>query len=138
MGEPKIIELENKIKNKEKVLYSNSSGAVANFELSESKENFDYIEVIYKNNDGFQHSAKMKVIEGSQKLLLFTINSNGNDRIYLKFAGLNFEGITVKFNADNLSTNAGVSYVANKEIPSPSAGNIILVLEVIGIKNIKE
>lgn len=134
--EKKILELEKKIDNREKVLYTNESGTAANFTLSESKDNFDYIEVIYKNNDNFQHSAKMKVLSGTQKMLLFTLNSNGNDRIYQKFAGIQFEGTTVKFNADNLSTNAGASYVANREVPSPSAGNIILVLEVIGIKNI--
>ena len=132
MSEPLIL----KLKNREKVLYSNSNGTTANFELSDSKENFDYIEVIYKNNDGFQHSAKLKVIEGSQKLLLFTINSNGNDRIYLKFAGIQFEETSVKFNADNLSANAGASYVANSAIPKPSEGNIIYVLEVIGIKKL--
>lgn len=133
MSEPFIL----KVKNREKVLYSDSNGTTANFELSESKENFDYIEVIYKNNDGFQHSAKMKVFTGTQKMLLFTLNSNGNDRIYFKFAGIQFEGNKVKFNADNLCTNAGASYVANKEIPVPSAGNIILVLEVIGIKELR-
>lgn len=123
-----------KLEEKTEILYSNASGTASDFTLNKSKDEFEYIEVFYRNNDKNLHSAKLKVVNGTQNLSLFTINSNGENRTYIKYAVIVIDGRNVYFNADNYKQNGETTLVSGNTIPTPSSSNIIFILEVREIK----
>ena len=123
-------EVDLDVENVETVLYSNSSGTASNFSLSQSKNNFTYIEV-----HGFETKSNTKFCTGKIEV------SNGNDviglkttridssYIYLYATSITINGTSVSFGA----INYGVYFDYN-------TGNIvqdtdkIKVTKVVGYK----
>lgn len=54
---------------KPKTLYENESGSNVNITLNDSVENYEYIEIIYKNNDNFYISRKFYKPNGKKLIL---------------------------------------------------------------------
>ena len=75
------------------VLYNNSTGSNTSAPLSDSAANYDYIEIYFKNNDGFY--ASQKVYEPNGKSVCLTSTFTGGSNYVLKFAGATISGTSI-------------------------------------------
>lgn len=115
----------------ETVLYSNSSGTASNFLLSQSKDNFTYVEIHgfeTKSNTKFC-TGKIEVSSGNNDVIGLQVNRTDNSYIYLYGTSITINGTNVSFGA----INYGVCF-------DYSTGNIvqdtdkIKVTKVVGYK----
>jgi len=75
------------------VLYNNDTGTNSTAILSNSAANYDYIEIYFKNNDGFY--ASQKVYEPNGKSVCLTSTFTGGSNYVLKFAGATISGTSI-------------------------------------------
>jgi len=104
-------------------LYSSSSGTTGNVTLNSSAANFSYIEIYYKDNDGYYNSAKIKSPNGKVVLLFAgTADSNG---YWMKCRNVKINGTTISTyeNRYGQYSNGGYTYT-----------NYIYITDVIGYK----
>lgn len=107
-----------------KVLYNNASGTAGTVTLSDSVENYTYLEIFYRSS-GDNACGSVKVFSPNGKLVhLGTIHYIA-DYDYAKFALVNVSGSMITFNQNYQITlkNNGSSY---------SAENAIFITRVVG------
>lgn len=107
-----------------KVLYNNASGTAGTVTLSDSVENYTYIEIFYRSS-GDNACGSVKVFNPNNKLVhLGTIHYIA-DYDYAKFALVNVSGSMITFNQNYQITlkNNGSTY---------SAENAIYITRVVG------
>ena len=79
------------------VLYNNSEGSGGDITLSDSAANYTYIEIFYKDNDGYNYSTK--IYQPNGKLVnLIAVQACGtgvNDRAYLKSRVVQISGTSI-------------------------------------------
>ena len=105
------------------VLYDNSSGTTSNIPLSDNINNYSYIEIYYRTNDGtkFQNCVKTKV----ESLIVASLVYNYYYLVmYTKIAIVQLTNSSLNF-LSNTETYNGGNY---------SSGNFIYVTKVIGYK----
>lgn len=78
------------------ILYDNESGSNANITLNDSVENYEYIEVFYRNNDNFYSSRKFYKPSGKKFILDSYYVSSTN--IQFKMNYITITGTTVTRN----------------------------------------
>lgn len=96
-------EVDLDVQNVEIVLYSNSSGTASNFSLSQSKNNFTYIEIHgfeTKSNTKFC-TGKIEVSNGNNDVIGLQVNRIDNSYIYLYGTSVTINGTNVTFGAIN-------------------------------------
>lgn len=109
-------------------LYDNSAGAYSGITLSDSVDNFRFIEIYYKTNDGFQ-GYKRCIGGAAFDTDLSGIQCNSDGALYYKTSVFTFSGTSVGLKAANRSAEATFISGAN---PSITAKNYILITKVIG------
>lgn len=105
-------------------LYTNSSGTTGTFSLSETIQNFSYVEVYFRTNDGaeFRGSQKIEVINGDNAISLAYIHLvSGN--YYIKVRQIIINGTSVTNRWSKEIYNGGMS-----------DSNNIYITKVLGYK----
>lgn len=110
------------------ILYENENGTTENVTLSQSAEEFDYIEIFYKNNDNFYNSTKIDSPNGkSVNLLVLFINQTG-----LVF---NIASAIVKIENTTISKSFWGNSSTGSSTTNVSTTDMIKITKVIGYKN---
>lgn len=107
------------------VLYSNSSGSGGNITLSDDIDNYDYIEILYKRNEGQASSTKLDVSVTKKATLTSTFYYSGTFFIDCKNITLSDTSLTVNSNYVMYSDGASTT-IANV--------NNINIYEILGYK----
>ena len=111
------------------VLYDNSSGNNGTLTLSDNLSNYQYIELFYRNNDGYLGSAKVYKPNGKYTTLM-SFTGMTNSAVYVKFR-------VIKMNENTISTDS-TRYreflLADSGIGSWQQTNYIYLTKVIGYK----
>lgn len=115
-----------KIQLEGEVLYENSSGTAGTVTLSDSAANYYYLEIFYKNNDGFYSSTKVPNPNGKDVVLVSTTpNYDGNT--YLKSTMYSISG--TKMTPEQFSQ---VTFFADKRLSVNTSTNRISIVKVLG------
>lgn len=106
-------------------LYNNSTGTTTGFDLSESINNFSYLEIYYRTGDGTRYKGSTKILlDGSAITASLIFIHFFSNTYYLKVAEIGINDKAFSFSANFQSINGG----------SPSSGNQIYVTRVLGYK----
>lgn len=112
-------------------LYDNSTGAYSGITLSDSVDNYSYIEIYFKTNDGYQ--GYKKCIGGATfDTDLYGMQCNSGGAMYYKASIFTFNGTSVELKAANRSVEAGI---IKNQYPTITAANYLLITRVVGIKS---
>lgn len=76
-------------------LYNNNSGTTGTVTLSDSAANYYYLEIFYKNNDGFYSSTKVWSPNGKDVVLVSCAPTNDNHNCYLKSTQYSISGTKI-------------------------------------------
>lgn len=104
------------------VLYNNSQGSNTDITLNDAVENYEYIEIFYKNNDGFYSSRKFCQPSG-KKLVL--------DSYYVSSADIVFKYNCITITGTTLTRNA-FAEVSRANISSVDSGAKTYITRIIG------
>lgn len=110
-----------------KVLYTNTNGSNAEITLNETSANFSYIEIFYKNNDGYYSSVKVESPNGKTACLM-SIDPNSSATLYFKGTSVVISGTSIK---PNHYSEFGVK---SSGITGFSSTNYNYITKVIGYK----
>ena len=115
-----------RIGNDETVLYTSSDGTNSDVDFSETRNNFEYIRIIYRQNDGHNECKDVYNIYNNNNL---TLNS------FTLFQNFIINKVS-KYTFKNDGT--GITFVDGGELTSNgwSSGGRIYILKVIGINRI--
>ena len=108
------------------ILYHNGTGTTGTVTLSETCENFDYLEILYENNDNLHSSVKVYQPQGKTFCLntifvnqvslamncataIKKIQDNSITNVYYGEATINTSGANVK-NSNNIKINTVIGY----------------------------
>lgn len=108
-------------------LYNNASGTSLNITLSDSANNYDYIEIFYKDDQNYASSIKIK---GSDTGFILQYNKVGinQDRIYL---------YDTRYTINNNTITPGISLTLLLQTSGISVNgttNLIYITKVVGYK----
>lgn len=92
-------------------LYNNANGTSGNVTLSQTSANFTYLQIFYKNNDGFVNTQLVYSPNGKKMALLSNYISSSNNVFKLK--GITISGTSITVNAYGEGNNAGWNYSSN-------------------------
>lgn len=109
------------------VLYENNSGSTGTITLSDTAENYYYLEIFYKNNDGYYGSIKVSNPNGKDVVLISTNPSNSNGNFYLKSTQLSISG--TKITPEKYSE---VSMFTGGDLSINTSTNRISIVKVLG------
>ena len=98
------------------VLYNNSTGSKETITLNDSTENYEYIEIFYKNNDGQFNSLKVYEPNG-KKIILMSVTPAGGTTNYLKSTRMTIsqDKITVDTYLETGLATSGISVVNSNQ-----------------------
>ena len=106
-------------------LYNNSTGTTTGFDLSESINNFSYLEIYYRTGDGTKYKGSTKILlDGSAITASLIFIHFFSNTYYLKVAEIGINNKAFSFSANFQAINGG----------TPSSGNQIYVTRVLGYK----
>ncbi len=115
----------------EYVLYHNGDGDNGTITLSDSAENYAYIEIFYRTNDWDYDSTKVYSANGKRANLFAVRAQNATPRVYQKTR-------TVYINGTTISTYNSVTYAEfinnNNSAGALTATNNIWIVRVVGYK----
>lgn len=107
------------------ILYDNSTGTTSNITLSDSANNYDYLEIYYKTNDsGSASSQKITGMSSGTKIASLSYIWFVQGSYYFKQANVNINGTSITFSNNNQWEN-------NAPI---EGGNFIYITRVVGYK----
>lgn len=115
--------------NNEVVLYDNPSGSNETITLSDSLANYTYLEIFYRNNDGYLESKKIYKPNGKYTTLM-AFTGMTNSAIYSKFRVIKMNDKTISTE----STRYREFLLADSGIGSWKQGNYIFITRVVGYK----
>ena len=109
------------------VLYNNSSGTNGNVTLSETANNFQYLEIFYKSNDSTPTYNSTKVSEPNNKNACLSVMSITDNQIYKKEKIVKISGTTISnvSNAEWSLTSTATTF---------SKANNVYIVKVLGYK----
>lgn len=110
-------------------LYNNSSGTQSTIILSDSSENYEYIEIYFRNNTNCYDVSKIYNANGRSISLNTSEISFGKSRGYVKVGKILFSGNTVTFTND-----AGQVTLIGADTPQFSTGEIMWIYKIVGYK----
>lgn len=110
-----------------KVLYTSTNGSNAAITLNETVANFDYIEIFFKNNDGYYSSAKVDAPNGKTACII-SVDPNSSSILYFKSTTLVINGTTI---TPNHWSEFGVK---SSGITGFAATNYNYITKVVGYK----
>ena len=110
-----------------KVLYTNTNGSNTEITLNETSANFSYIEIFYKNNDGYYSSVKVESPNGKTACLM-SIDPNSSSTLYFKGTSVVISGTSIK---PNHYSEFGVK---SSGVTGFSSTNYNYITKVIGYK----
>lgn len=109
------------------VLYNNSSGSTGTITLSDTSENYYYLEIFYRNNDGYNSSTKVLNPNGKDVVLVSTNPANTNGNAYLKSTQYSISG--TKITPEKYSE---VSMFTGGDLSINTSTNRISIVKVLG------
>lgn len=110
------------------VLYENNSGSTGTITLSDTSDNYYYLEIFYKNNDGFYSSTKVPNPNGKDVVLLTSNPSNSSGRAYFKSTKLSISG--TKITPESYSEIR----LDDDSVTVDTSTNMISIVKVLGWK----
>lgn len=116
-----------KIQLEGEVLYNNTSGTTGTVTLSDSAANYYYLEIFYKNNDGFHSSTKVWSPNGKDVVLVSCTPINDNHNCYLKSTQYSISG--TKITPEKYSE---VAFYAKGDLNVDDSENRISIVKVLG------
>ena len=116
------------LQTKERTLYENNSGMTGTVTLSDSAANYYYLEIFYKNNDGFYSSTKVPNPNGKDVVLVSTNPSNSSGRAYFKSTKLSISG--TKITPESYSEIR----LDDDSVTVDTSTNMISIVKVLGWK----
>lgn len=125
---PSINVLENniykEIYNKPEILFDNASGVNSNITLSKSAANYSYIEIFYKNTDGY--CSSVKAINETDVSL--TITYQASDKLWYTSKVVTINGISIS------NKNYAIGWINNSNNTGYGNTNNMKITRVIGYK----
>ena len=108
-------------------LYSNSTGTTGNITLSDNISNYDFIEIIFRTNDGasYRGSSKIDIAETTNYCTLISVHYT-TGTYYMKIGEVSLSGTALSFTGNIQITNSS----------TPVEGNYIYITKVIGYKEV--
>lgn len=116
-------------KTDEIVLYTNDTGSNGTITLDDDLSNYKYIEIFYKNNDGYVESKKVYMPNNKFTTLVSFTGMNASS-VYVKFRVISMKDKTIS-TAEN---RARQFLLADSGIGSWVVENDIFILRVLGYK----
>ena len=109
---------------KPKTLFENDSGSNANITLNDNVENYEYIEIFYRNNDNFYSSRKFYKPSG-QKLVL--------DSYYVSSSSIVFKMNYITISGTSVTRNQFIEANKNNITQNDTSRNVYIT-RVFGYK----
>ena len=107
-----------------KEIYNNSTGTTSSITLSESVNNYDFIEIYFRTNDGVKYRSSNKIYVTSENMTASLLYTYYVSETYIKLAIVNINGTSITFYKNVQIANWG----------SPASGNYIYITKIIGYK----
>lgn len=117
---------------KPKVLYESTSGSNSTITLNDSVENYEYIEIFYRDNTDVFNSTKINEPNG-KKVILSVIECTDSDNYSMNVKSKNIS-ISGKTITNNVSSEINFKF-STKNIYAVDHSNIIYITKVIGYSN---
>lgn len=114
-------------KSKGVVLYSNNTGNSGNVTLNESSANYKYIEIVFKQYQGYSSSVEVDIQRDNTASL--TVSFIGDGRLWIDNKLVTISGSTITVNA------YGIAYIGGSVYGLDTTQNNIKIIEVIGYKD---
>ena len=114
---------------KETVLYDNQSGSNGTITLSDSVENYTYLEIYYRPNDTSSYQGFTKVYSPNNKYcsLEYSLVTLSGDELYTKYRNIYIRNNTI--------TSQDQRYAEVRETRSTvTSNNYIYITRVVGYK----
>lgn len=106
------------------VLYNDSTGTTGTVTLSDSAANYSYIEIFYKNTDGY--CSSVKAINGTDVSL--TITYQASDKLWYTSKVVTINGISIS------NKNHAIGWINNSNNTGYGNTNNMKITRVIGYK----
>ena len=111
------------------VLFNNPSGTNSTITLSDSAINYEYIEIIFRNNDNSYQSTGRLYNANGHTIYLISIGTNSSGKSWLKTTEVTLNGNKITF-----SNNYSEITLANSSSISISHTNTNYITRVLGYK----
>lgn len=111
------------------ILYNNNSGTTGTIQLNDSADNYDYIDIFYKNNNGYHSSVRIYQPNNKNVALSTIAPYSPQNQIWLQAAIKRISGTSIT-NVDNAHYAEGEVY--NKT--GYGANDVLAILKVVGYK----
>lgn len=111
------------------VLYNNVSGTNNTITLSDSASNYEYIEIIFRNNDNSYQSTGRLYNANGHTIYLISIGVNSSGKSWLKATEVTLNGNKITF-----SNNYSEIILANGSSISIARTNTNYITRVLGYK----
>ena len=112
-------------------LYYNQTGSNSSITLSDSVENYEYIEIYYRHQDNvnYKNSVKIKKPNETYTNLLYCLTSGAGNTLYINSKNIYIEGDTI-----SVQNNIRYSLATISSSVSHSNTNTLFITEVLGYK----
>lgn len=111
------------------ILFNDVSGTNSTITLSDSASNYEYIEIIFRNNDNsYQSTGRLYNVNG-HTIYLISIGTNSSGKSWLKATEVTLSGNKITF-----SNNYSEIALANSSSVSISHTNTNYITRVLGYK----
>lgn len=109
-----------------KEIYDNATGTTSSISLSESVNDYKYIEIYFRTNDGVRYRSSNKIYVTSENMTASLLYTYYVSETYIKLAIVNINGTSITFNKNVQIANWG----------SPASGNYIYITRIVGYKEV--
>lgn len=116
------------------ILFENETGVGTNITLAKNADNYSYLEIFYKDNDGVSNSTKVYSPNGKKVSLHITNLNNTGNATYIKSAQATINGTTITFVTNGFGFNGEVSFVSPSTVNTPKSNPKIYITRVVGYK----
>lgn len=116
------------------ILFENETGVGTNITLAKNADNYSYLEIFYKDNDGVSNSTKVYSPNGKKVSLHITNLNNTGKATYIKSAQATINGTTITFVTNGFGFNGEVSFVSPSTVNTPKSNPKIYITRVVGYK----
>ncbi len=111
------------------VLYNDASGTNSTITLSDSASNYEYIEIIFRNNDNSYQSTGRLYNANGHTIYLISVGVNSSGKSWLKATEVTLNGNKITF-----SNNYSEITLANSSSVSVTHTNTNYITRVLGYK----
>ena len=116
------------------ILFENETGVGTNITLAKNADNYSYLEIFNKDNDGVSNSTKVYSPNGKKVSLHITNLNNTGNATYIKSAQATINGTTITFVTNGFGFNGEVSFVSPSTVNTPKSNPKIYITRVVGYK----